>query len=240
MESLSAFTPELELQTLFVLNEQGRIVSTREPKPTPGPGFFLIRGSSECAWALHASVPDHMAARLETLAREEPPAGDFHSEPAHATQYISIVGGRLEKGPAFTFPDRLAASVGIAAIEDLSQLEQNFRGWSAEEIPGCSPILGVLENGDAISICFCARRSPLAAEAGVETAPRFRGRGLGPRVTAAWALAIRASGRLPIYSTSWDNGASLAVARKLNLRACASHWSLSQYVPPPYRDLHDR
>ena len=221
------FTPELELRTLFVLNEQGRIVSNREPARTPGPRFFLIRGRSRCAWAVHATVPDHLAARLEALASEEPPAADFRSEPAHAAQYMSIVGGRPQRSPAFTFPETLASPVGIATIDHLSQLERNLRGWTAEDIPGCSPIVGVLESGAAISACFCARQSPFAAEAGVETAPAFRGRGLAPRVTAAWALAIRASGRLPIYSTSWDNEASLAVARKLELRACASHWSLS-------------
>ena len=32
---------------------------------------------------------------------------------------------------------------------------------------------------------------------------------------AAWARAVRASGLIPLYSTSWNNKASLAVARKL-------------------------
>jgi len=53
--------------------------------------------------------------------------------------------------------------------------------------------------------CFCARRSDAAAEAGLETAEAFRGRGFGPRVTAAWAWAIRATGRIPLYSTAWTN-----------------------------------
>jgi predicted GNAT family acetyltransferase len=69
-------------------------------------------------------------------------------------------------------------------------------------------------DGHAISVCFCARRSQLAAEAGVETAVGYRGRGFASRVSAAWARLIRRSGRLPLYSTSWSNTASLAVARK--------------------------
>ncbi len=80
--------------------------------------------------------------------------------------------------------------------------------------------------GHAVSACFRARRSRVAAEAGLETAGAFRGRGLGSRVTAAWALAIRESGRTPLYSTSWDNDASRAVAGKLGLRTYASSWSI--------------
>ena len=112
------------------------------------------------------------------------------------------------------------------SIDELSLLERHFRGWTADEIPERSPIMAIMKDGAAISVCFCARRSATAAEAGVETAERFRGRGLGARVTAAWARAIEATGRVPIYSTSWTNSASLALARKLSLDLCASDWSL--------------
>jgi predicted GNAT family acetyltransferase len=64
-------------------------------------------------------------------------------------------------------------------------------------------------------------------EAELETAAAYHGRGHAVRVAAAWAMAIRASGRTPLYSTSWTNTASLAVARKLGLVAYASDWSLS-------------
>lgn len=88
-----------------------------------------------------------------------------------------------------------------------------------------------MKDGYAVSVCFCARRSEVAAEAGVETAKTFRGLGYGPRVTAAWAMAIRSMGLIPLYSTSWSNKASLAVARKLGLVAFASDWSLSVSLP---------
>jgi len=38
---------------------------------------------------------------------------------------------------------------------------------------------------------------------------------------------MRASGRSPLYSTSWTNTASLAVADKLGLVAYASDWSIA-------------
>ena len=52
----------------------------------------------------------------------------------------------------------------------------------------------------------------------MDTAEGFRGRGYAALVTAAWAQAIRAAGLTPVYSTSDDNHASRAVARKLRLR----------------------
>lgn len=128
----------------------------------------------------------------------------------------------------FTFPPTIPAPSDVVVITDLALLERHLRGWTADELPERSPILGIVEDGHAVSVCFCARRSQVAAEAGLETAVNFRDRGFGTRVTAAWAQAIRDSGRLPLYSTSWSNGASLAVARKLKLSACGSDWNLYQ------------
>ena len=208
------------------MNEKGRIAGTREPDPLRGPRFSLIRSASACAWAVRADVTDDVAARVDSLAREERPSIDFADEPIHADQYVSLVRGRIDSGPAFTFPENIAPPTGLVSLGDITPLLRYFRGWTETEIPERLPIIGIMEDGDAVSVCFCARRSEAAAEAGVETAEQFRGRGLGSRVAAAWAAAIRATGRLPIYSTSWSNKASLAVARKLALVPCASDWSL--------------
>ena len=220
-------TPDLHLQTLFVLNSDGRITSTREPDPSHGPAFSLVRSTTSCSWAMHADLPQKLADELYNLTREEPPALGLRDAPAHTDRYVSLIGGRIESGPAFVFPDAVAQPVHVVFVEELRLLSPNFRGWAADETPGRSPILAVVEDGHAVSVCFCARRSDVAAEAGLETATAFRGRGFGPQVTAGWALAIRASGQVPLYSTSWDNDASLAVARKLGLVAYASSWSLS-------------
>ena len=220
-------TPDLFLQTLFSLDDHGRIIGTREPDVSPGPSFLLIRGRADCTWAVRSDVPQDVAAKLDALAREEPPVSDFRDVPVHAERYLALVEGTVYSGPAFTFPDEIARPDGTVFVKDVRLLEHHFSGWEAGEIPVSSPIVGLIEDGHAVSVCFCARRSDVAAEAGVETAVGFRGRGLAPRVTAAWALAIRASGRVPLYSTSWDNNASLTVARKLGLVAYASCWSIS-------------
>ncbi|MCY3990521.1 MAG: GNAT family N-acetyltransferase [Caldilineaceae bacterium] len=219
-------TPDLHLHTLFLLDSAGRILGTREPNPEAGPRFVLIRGRTSCAWAVRADVPQGIAEELEGLARAEPPVADFRGVPVHAEQYRTLAGGEVYAGPAFTFPKTVEQPDATAHVNALPLLARHFSGWTVTEIPERSPIVAVVVDGHAVSVCFCARRSERAAEAGLETAEAFRGRGFGPQVTAAWALAVRASGRVPLYSTSWENGASLAVARKLGLVAYACGWSL--------------
>lgn len=211
---------------MFLFDGDGRIRSTREPAPTPGPKFALILGTSSCAWAVRADLPQELADELDRLARAEPPAADLWADPVHAERYRALAGGELYAGPAFTFPEKIAPTPTVA-VDQLRMLARNFPGWTAAEIKGRSPAVAVIEDGNAVSLCFCARRSGVAAEAGLETAKAFRGRGFGSQVASAWALAVRASGRVPLYSTSWLNGASLSVARKLSLVAYATTWSLS-------------
>jgi hypothetical protein len=227
-------TPELHLSTLFVLNAQGRIVATREPYGTRGPLFTLVRSSSGCVWAVRDDVPSEIAVAIGQFAQQELPHSELQTAPGHRAAYLSLLrswlgGAQMSEsaGPAFVFPDSLMPPTDVQVIEDETLLDRNFKGWKHGEIAvGRAPVMAIVEGGFPVSVCFCARLSDVAAEGGVETAEPFRGRGFGPRVTAAWALAIRASGRIPLYSTSWDNAASLAVARKLGLRTYASGWSV--------------
>ena len=139
---------------------------------------------------------------------------------------MALVEGQCDSGPAFTFPDELARPHGTVLIDDQEALGRHFPGWTASEVPYRTPIVAVVEKGRAVSVCFSSRRSHVAAECGVETAAGYRGRGLATRVTAAWARAVRATGRVPLYSTSWSNAPSLAVARKLGLIPYAGRWSI--------------
>ncbi len=196
-------TPKLTLRTRFVFDEDGRIVSTREPGPGRGPAFILVRGAESCAWAIHRDVAPEIAEELESLAREEPPISDLRTPPVHVERYVALVGGELGSGPAFTFPEEITQLGETEIVDELWQLESHFTSWTADEVPDASPIVAVFEGAHAVSVCFCATRA------------------------AAWALAMRASGRTPLYSTSWSNDASRAVARKLGLIPYATTWNLS-------------
>ena len=132
-----------------MLNDEGRITSTREPSAGPGPLFSLVRGATGCAWAVRADVPEDIACELDDLAREEPPILDLRDAPVHAQRYVSLLEGRMRPaklcesgGPAFTFPDAVAQPAGVRAVEDERLLQHHFRGWVAGEIAaGRSPVM---------------------------------------------------------------------------------------------------
>lgn len=219
--------PRLQLETLFVTDARQRIVSTREPHPSPGPTFIFIRGESEYAWAVRADVPEPAALAIDRFASEEPPSAAWDRPLRHAERYAALLGGRIRAGPAFTFPDHLEEAGRAVVIEDEAELSRHFSGWVAGEIEGGrAPVLAVREGSHAVSVCFCARRSATAAEAGIETAAPFRGRGYAPGAAIAWARRVRAHGLTPLYSTDWSNHASLAVARKLDLVPFAADFSV--------------
>jgi hypothetical protein len=222
-------TPELHLQTLFLLDGAGRIVSTREPHARPGPAFILVRSPTGCAWAVSAGVARETARELDRLARSEPPLSHLRTEPVHVNAYQALIPGQVHSGPAFSFPAAMpTTSSEVVIIEDEGLLGRYFRGWMEGEISaGRAPVMATLDRGDPVSICFSARSSAVAAEAGVETAVDFRTHGFATRVTAAWGMAVQASGRIPLYSTDWSNTPSLGLARKLGLEPYAADWSVS-------------
>ncbi len=165
-------------------NSKVSIVGKPHPEPDPGPLLCIMRGKRGCAWAVRSDVSRDLADELDRLAREEPPASDFRDPPVHVERYLSLVERSVDSGPAFAFPAQVPRPDGTAFIDDVRPLDRHFSGWPASEVPHRAPIVAVVEDGYAVSSCFCARRTDEAAEAGLETAPAFRGLGLAPRVAA--------------------------------------------------------
>lgn len=221
---------ELRLAALFTHNAAGRIVTANElePDPSPAPRLFLGRTVDGNAWRFRHDVPPSLIREIEPLLVAEPPlsATDPRQPPralAALRALLATPGAAVEvtEGPAWRFPDPLpvAEHVVFIAAGNRALLEEHFP-YTAKYLAARQPCAAIVEDGAAVSICYCARRTAEAAEAGVDTAEGWRGRGYAGRVTAAWAAAVRRSGRIPLYSTSWQNAASQAVARKLGLTLC--------------------
>jgi RimJ/RimL family protein N-acetyltransferase len=229
----------LQVDALLTHDPDGRIRWTNEPGETPAPRFFLGRTREGSLWRFRHDVPPDVVRRLETLLADEPVTDDPRREPVHLDAYRLLLREHApiageEVGPAYYFPPEIDAPGSAILITPANMEHVLPRMRTPDDDPfGITNGLAagslcavVVECGRAVSICFSSRITAQACEAGVETLPPFRGRGYASAVVARWALAVRASGRIPLYSTSWDNVASQGVARRLGLIPYASDFSL--------------
>jgi RimJ/RimL family protein N-acetyltransferase len=212
---------QMQADALFVHDARGKLLRVNEPDPeNPAPRFFLTHTRAGNLWRTRYDLPADLAAALEGLAATEPVSNDLHEPPRHEAEYAELLEqhaplGKTYAGPSYYLPelDPPAGTVTITpenATLVLAHYPYTF-DWLAER----SPVVVVVVDGVAVAACFSARITGQVAEAGVHTVESYRGRGYAVETVRGWAAAIRATGRLPLYSTEWANSASQAVATKL-------------------------
>ena len=211
----------LHVEAAFSHDSDGRMLAVNDGAGGRAPLFFLGRTADVNVWRFRHDAPQDLVAELEELCRAEPPA--VPTGPTSDDMYAQVIerhGGfeRVWKGPTYYFPEELAHEPDAFLITDAddSRLLPHFEEW-LEDPPECQPFVALLVDGVAVSVCASVRITAEAHEAGVETPERLRGRGYAGRATIAWAAAVRAMEAVPLYSTSWENTASQAVANKLGL-----------------------
>jgi GNAT superfamily N-acetyltransferase len=214
---------DLSAETSSVFDARGRILHSRSPDRLPPPRVALTCTATSYRAAFGASVPDDLASEITAVVERERPDGTL----TIPTTLRSRLRAALEKhapiqseggGPGYYFPERVDAPEHVVEITEANlDLARDTFPWMLREFAGWAPYFAVVEDGAVASVCFDARSGPRAAEAGLYTHPEYRGRGYAVDVTRAWGAATRAGGRVPLYSTSWDNLASQAVARKVGL-----------------------
>ena len=217
---------EIAIEAQFTHDAAGRIVADNEPDGDPGPRFFLCRSREGNLWRVRHDVPDPIARELDAIAATEPVRDDLQAPPVQLDAILAALrpDGEPElghSGPSYRFPPEIPALPGATRItrETLSLLHRMVGDLARldHDFDQVEPWLAVLVDGAAVTTCYSSRLSDRAAGAQLITMEGYRGRGYGPVATAAWARAVRESGRIPLYGTSWDNTASQAVARKLGL-----------------------
>jgi RimJ/RimL family protein N-acetyltransferase len=216
----------LQVDALFTHDARGRIRDVREPGGERAPRFFFGRSGEGNIWRCRDDLGDETVRTLDDLAAEEPVRDDLRAEPRNLEAFLASLqvdraDPSIEAGPAYRFPDELPVPTTVRRLarSDLHLLR--LLTWdldeAAREFERREPFMALIEDGVAVSLCHSSRLTDRAAEAGVETATEYRGRGYAAAVVSAWSRAIRASGRMPLYSTTWHNHASQAVARRLGL-----------------------
>lgn len=212
------------VRCLFRHDQAGRITIANECGGARAPRFYLMRTPAAACWRFRDDLPAAIADQIEELCRDEPTRANLREPPRHARRYRALLEADMPierewSGPAYRFPRSVAAPTGeVVAITlvNTDLLVADFADW-LPDTGWRDPMVALLHEGRVVSLCASVRITPAAHEAGVETLPAVRGRGFAGGVVAAWARAVRNLGAEPLYSTSWENTASQAVARKLGL-----------------------
>jgi hypothetical protein len=203
------------------------MVRVNEPEGEAAGGFFLGRTADGNVWCPGAGLPDGLAAELEQLAVTEPVTADWREPPRCRSAVIGRLGSPAVewRGPAYAVPEGVADRGPTVVVDggNAFLLGERFGGLAAQ-LAARAPCLAVVEGGRALSVCFSARVGERACEAGVETLPEHRGRGMAGSAVAAWAVEVRRRGKVPLYSTSWENRSSRRLAEKLGLRMYGEDW----------------
>jgi hypothetical protein len=183
-------------------------------------------------WRTRHDLPESLTNELERLCRSEPIATNFRLPPISYEVVHAVLGEHAPitdeyRGPCYQFPNDLpSSSAGAVAVTSANAdvLAPHFT-WAIRAV-GHMPIAAALVDGQAVAACWCSRLGERACEAGVETIPEHRGHGHATLAVARWATLVRESGRIPLYSTSWDNLASQGVARHLGMIFYGEDWSI--------------
>jgi hypothetical protein len=221
-------------RTLFTHDSAGNLVDVNEPGGPPAPRLYLAWNEHGVIGRVRHDVPPALADQLAAIVAAQPASDDLDRPPAcTAPIYAALaehapVAVEHDGGIEYTFPDQLDARGGTVALgaDRAGVLERWLPQWQGYATTGL-PLVAVLVEGAAVSVCACVRFPGDTTEAGVETHQAFRGRGHASAVTAAWAQAVRARGIFPLYGTSWRNRASQRVAAKLGLIRVAGSLSIA-------------
>jgi RimJ/RimL family protein N-acetyltransferase len=199
------------------------------------PLVFIDRGRSSNLVRFRNDVPDELVEELDYLAQtlspwkgDQPDLADYEGIRGRIHQWRSI--SKEEQNVAYRFPsmdfELPVLQCTLITSENAELLTESFP-YTKSILDERSPVVAVVSDGQAVSACYSARKTQDAAEAGVATLEGYRGRGFAVATVAAWAHAVLESGLTPLYSTSWDNHASRAVAAKLGLEVYAATWAIS-------------
>lgn len=230
-----AETVDLHVDALYERDASGLILGIRAGTRPP-PRIHLVRTTEGNRWLFAARLPVALRGAAEALLASEPVTSTVEAMErrpfACRDALLALLAedrlpGEEYRGPAFTFPEALpevSAPVEVLAAPAVARPHVDV-AWLAEFVDTDRPVVIARNDaGASVALCHSARIGAESAEAGLEVVEAYRRHGLGKAVTLGWARAIRAGGRVPLYSTSWENTASRATARSLGLFVYGEDW----------------
>ncbi|WP_340401216.1 GNAT family N-acetyltransferase [Paenibacillus sp. FSL H8-0079] len=205
---------KIQANTLYTINEQQRLLSINEPGGGQAPAIFIGMTSAGSLTYYHEQLPPNLMAEL---GKDSELPLDIPKLIRKVETFESV--NRVWMGPAYSFPETLDEwdlKVQLIGHEQRYLLAEHFPELT-DHSHEKSPVAAYVIEGSAVAVCCSARVSVHGAEASLYTAPGYRGHGYAAETVKCWQYDVKKRGRMPIYSTSWDNLASQHVARKLGL-----------------------
>jgi GNAT superfamily N-acetyltransferase len=213
----------LHVRALFAQDGDGRLLTVNGTGGEAAPRFFFGRTASEKLWWVRHDVDAALVDELRTLCEAHACDAALAADSAGSSQFVAALTRkgpvtRVWSGPAFHCPPDLAEEGAAVRITpgNVELLTPYLEDWRVDVDAGI-PMAAALHDGMAVSVCCSVRVTDRAHEGGVETHPDFRGRGHASRAVAEWAAAVWQLRCVPLYSTSWENRQSQALARRLGL-----------------------
>lgn len=224
----------IHVRALFTHDDESRIAFVNEPDSAtiPAPRLFLGRTRAGNDWRFRADLSEELCERLNAQCADEPSV-NVELPPRHLEAFVRLLETNaqvreISSGPAYRFTAYPTPSNPLLVVtENNAEVLQGGFEKLVEELPTWQPFVALIVQNRAVSVCRSVRITPEAHEAGVETLPEFRGKGYAIEVTAEWARMVMATGVIPLYSTSWGNTASQAVARKLGLKCYGTDFQIT-------------
>ena len=213
----------LHIEALFTHDANGDMVRVNEPRGAAAPRFFLGRTAEGVVIRFRHDVGRAIRREIEAACEKQlaqPRPLDMPTDPLPYQQILDRVAP-VEKtwlGSAFCIPRTVRPTARTVAITSANAelLRPLLEPW-LEDVTAAQPMIALIVEDRAVSLCCSGRCTTRAHEAAVETAIAYRNRGYGSQVVRAWAEAVYAAGALPLYSIAWENSASRAVMRKLEV-----------------------
>ena len=218
---------KIQVDTLFVHDNDERLRFINEPfRPEDHPAPVVFIGRTRCGSVVRFryDIPEALCQRVQTIIQAQPLSDNLYESPSYLAKVKDLLTPHITMdrqwmGPAYRFPDSLGVSPEVVQIDrDTAYLLEFGFSDLVPELDHCQPVVAIVEGDKAVSVCQSVRKSVEAEEAGVDTLLSHRGKGYAAQVVARWAGLVREQGRIPLYSTSWDNKASQRVAEKLGLQ----------------------
>ena len=206
---------EIHARVLFKHNGMGRITEVNEPPFDPAPLLYMGITNEGNVIRYRDDIDESTISSLDSAIGTD--AGNRIVEILAELNTLKHVS-KIWFGPAYMIPNvKDSGDLAVRVTQSNRYLLKAHFPYLFEELEIKEPVVALVADDAAVSICHSARTFNDAAEAGVYTVEAFRGRGFGPQVVKAWAKCLQSKGMLPLYSTNCCNFESQAVAGKLGL-----------------------